>query len=228
MSAVDDDTMESEVLRPVRSAVASSVSPVAHWRLHRRAHQRPGASRRRGSIVVRHRREAPVLGSPLTSCSEDAVKQMAVGAQRPLGADVAIAGPARPDPTSRICQPVGTVWYGMAIIPGTSPRRSRHDCPSIASASAGFSTTAEHAANASCRLAELRRAFVAVVPPPSGLLGRIGEESCAGWRRPALDPRAASPPAVPRRRPFPERSQDRCRICPSASPSPSLGGGGAP
>ena len=52
--------------------------------------------------------------------SEEAVKQMAEGAQRVLGADVAIAVTGVAGPDEQDGQPVGTVWYGIAI-PGHEP-----------------------------------------------------------------------------------------------------------
>ena len=55
-----------------------------------------------------------------TVVSEESVKQMAEGAQRVLGADVAIAVTGVAGPDEQDGQPVGTVWYAVAI-PGHEP-----------------------------------------------------------------------------------------------------------
>ena len=47
--------------------------------------------------------------------TEEAVKQMAEGAQRVLGADVAISVTGVAGPDEMEGQPVGTVWYGIAV-----------------------------------------------------------------------------------------------------------------
>jgi nicotinamide-nucleotide amidase len=52
--------------------------------------------------------------------SEAAAKQMAVGACAALGADVGISVTGVAGPAEMEGQPVGTVWYGLAI-PGHEP-----------------------------------------------------------------------------------------------------------
>jgi nicotinamide-nucleotide amidase len=52
--------------------------------------------------------------------SEEAAKQMAVGATRALRADVGIALTGVAGPAEQEGQPVGTVWYAF-VIPGHEP-----------------------------------------------------------------------------------------------------------
>ena len=83
----------------------------------------PGASRTfRGSIASYATEvKRSVLGVTADLVvSEEAVQQMAVGAQRVLGADVAVAVTGVAGPDEMEGQPVGTVWYAVAI-PGHEP-----------------------------------------------------------------------------------------------------------
>ena len=52
--------------------------------------------------------------------SRECAEQMAVGAQRVLGADVGIAATGVAGPAEQDGRPVGTVWFGFAV-PGAPP-----------------------------------------------------------------------------------------------------------
>jgi nicotinamide-nucleotide amidase len=123
--AVDDDTMESEVLRlcEERGWTIGVAESLTGGFIGARLANVPGASRTfRGSIASYATDvKRSVLGvTAELVVSEEAVKQMAEGAQRVLAADVAVSitGVAGPDEMEG--QPVGTVWYGLAI-PGREP-----------------------------------------------------------------------------------------------------------
>ena len=78
----------------------------------------PGASRTfRGSIASYATEvKRDILGVTAEQVvTEEAAKQMAEGAQRVLGADVAISATGVAGPEEMEGQPVGTVWYGIAI-----------------------------------------------------------------------------------------------------------------
>ncbi len=118
--AVDDDTMESEVLRLCESrgwtlGVAESLTGGF---IGGRIANVPGASQTyRGSVAsyaTEVKRE--VLGVTAEHVvSEEAAKQMAEAAQRVLGADVGIAATGVAGPDEMEGQPVGTVFYAFAI-----------------------------------------------------------------------------------------------------------------
>ena len=123
--AVDDDTMESEVLRlcEERGWSLGVAESLTGGFIGARLTNVPGASRTfRGSIASYATEvKRSVLGVTAEKVvSEEAVKQMAVGAQRVLGADVAIAVTGVAGPDEQDGQPVGTVWYGIAV-PGHEP-----------------------------------------------------------------------------------------------------------
>jgi nicotinamide-nucleotide amidase len=123
--AVDDDTMESEVLRlcEERGWSLGVAESLTGGFIGARLTNVPGASRTfRGSIASYATDvKRSVLGVTADLVvSEEAVKQMAVGAQRVLGADVAIAVTGVAGPDEQDGQPVGTVWYGIAL-PGHEP-----------------------------------------------------------------------------------------------------------
>jgi nicotinamide-nucleotide amidase len=123
--AVDDDTMESEVLRlcEERGWTLGVAESLTGGFIGSRLTNVPGASRTfRGSIASYATDvKRSVLGVTADLVvSEEAVKQMAVGAQRVLDADVAIAVTGVAGPDEQDGQPVGTVWYGIAI-PGHEP-----------------------------------------------------------------------------------------------------------
>jgi nicotinamide-nucleotide amidase len=123
--AVDDETMESEVLRlcEERGWTLGVAESLTGGFIGARLTNVPGASRTfRGSIASYATDvKRSVLGVTAEKVvSEEAVKQMAAGAQRVLGADVAISVSGVAGPDEQEGQPVGTVWYGIAI-PGHEP-----------------------------------------------------------------------------------------------------------
>jgi len=117
---VDDETMESVVLDLLRQrnltlGVAESVTAGL---VAARLAAVPGASDAlMGSIVSYHEDvKRSVLGVTAERVvSEECAKQMAEGARRVLGADVglSVTGVAGPDELEG--QPVGTVWFGLAL-----------------------------------------------------------------------------------------------------------------
>ncbi len=118
--AVDDDTMESEVLRlcEARGWTVGVAESLTGGFIGGRIANVPGASRTyRGSIAsyaTEVKRDVLGVTSELV-VSEDGARQMAEAAQRVLGADVGISatGVAGPDEMEGV--PVGTVFYGIAI-----------------------------------------------------------------------------------------------------------------
>jgi len=123
--AVDDETMESEVLRlcEERGWSLGVAESLTGGFIGARLTNVAGASRTfRGSIASYATEvKRSVLGVTAEKVvSEEAVKQMAVGAQHVLGADVAIAVTGVAGPDEQDGQPVGTVWYGIAL-PGHEP-----------------------------------------------------------------------------------------------------------
>jgi nicotinamide-nucleotide amidase len=118
--AVDDETMESSVLSQCEArgwTIGVAESLTGGFTGARLANV-PGASRVfRGSIASYATDvKRDVLGVTAEHVvTEEAAKQMAEGAQRVLGADVGISitGVAGPDEMEG--QPVGTVWYAIAI-----------------------------------------------------------------------------------------------------------------
>src|SRR3954454_5790574 len=123
--AVDDDTMESEVLRlcAERGWSLGVAESLTGGFIGARLTNVPGASRTfRGSIASYATDvKRSMLGVTAEKVvSEESVKQMAQGAQRVLGADVAIAVTGVAGPDEQDGQPVGTVWYAVAL-PGHEP-----------------------------------------------------------------------------------------------------------
>jgi nicotinamide-nucleotide amidase len=123
--AVDDDTMESEVLRlcEERGWTLGVAESLTGGFIGARLTNVPGASRTYRGAIASYATDVKrsVLGvTAELVVSEDAVKQMAVGAQRVLGADVGIAVTGVAGPHEQDGQPVGTVWYGVAL-PGHEP-----------------------------------------------------------------------------------------------------------
>ena len=94
---------------------------------------------------------------------------MAEGAQRVLGADVAIAVTGVAGPDEQDGQPVGTVWYGIAI-PGHETEAITARLPFDRERIRQFSTITLlnllRMRLLALRVSALRRAFLAVVPPP--------------------------------------------------------------
>ena len=118
--AVDDDTMESEVLRlcEARGWSLGVAESLTGGFIGARIANVPGASRTfRGSIASYATDvKRSVLGVTAEQVvTEEAAKQMAEGAQRVLGADVGISATGVAGPDEMEGQPVGTVWYGLAI-----------------------------------------------------------------------------------------------------------------
>jgi nicotinamide-nucleotide amidase len=123
--AVDVETMESEVLRlcEARGWSLGVAESLTGGFVGARLTNAPGASRTfRGSIASYATDvKRSVLGVTAEQVvSEEAAVQMAQGAQRVLGADVAISVTGVAGPDEQDGQPVGTVWYGLAL-PGRPP-----------------------------------------------------------------------------------------------------------
>jgi nicotinamide-nucleotide amidase len=121
--AVDDDTMESEVLRlcEARGWTLGVAESLTGGFIGGRIANVPGASRTfRGSIASYATEvKRDLLGITAEKVvSEDAAKEMAEAAQRVLGADVGISATGVAGPDEMDDQPVGTVFYGIAV-PGT-------------------------------------------------------------------------------------------------------------
>jgi nicotinamide-nucleotide amidase len=118
--AVNDDTMESEVLRlcEARGWSLGVAESLTGGFIGARIANVPGASRTfRGSIASYATDvKRSVLGVTAEwVITEAAAKQMAEGAQRVLGADVGISATGVAGPDEMEGQPVGTVWYGIAV-----------------------------------------------------------------------------------------------------------------
>ena len=119
--AVDDETMESEVLRlcEARGWTLGVAESLTGGLIGARIANVPGASRTfRGSLAsyaTEVKRE--LLGVTAESVvSEESAKQMAEGAQqRARRRRRPSRSPGSPAPTSMDGQPVGTVWYAIAI-----------------------------------------------------------------------------------------------------------------
>jgi len=117
---VDDDTMESVVLQMLRERGLSLglAESVTGGLVAGRITNVPGASEVFRGSVVSYASEVKyeVLGVPEGPVvSEEAAAAMAVGAQRVLGADVALALTGVAGPTEQDGMPVGTLCVGMAI-----------------------------------------------------------------------------------------------------------------
>jgi competence/damage-inducible protein CinA-like protein len=123
--AVDDETMESEVLRlcEARGWSLGVAESLTGGFIGGRIANVPGASRTfRGSIAsyaTDVKRSVLGVDAELVVTAE-AAKQMAVGAQRVLGADVGLSATGVAGPDEMEGQPVGTVWFGIAL-PGHEP-----------------------------------------------------------------------------------------------------------
>jgi nicotinamide-nucleotide amidase len=118
--AVDDETMESEVLRlcEERGWSLGVAESLTGGFIGARIANVPGASRTfKGSLAsyaTEVKRELLDVTAP-SVVGEEAAKQMAEGAQRLLGADVTVAVTGVAGPDEMDGQPVGTVWYAVAI-----------------------------------------------------------------------------------------------------------------
>jgi nicotinamide-nucleotide amidase len=122
---VDDETIEYSVITRLKArgwtlGVAESVTGGL---VGARLADPPGASETyRGSIVSYATDvKRSVLGVTAEHVvSGECARQMAAGAQRVLGADVGIAVTGVAGPDEQDGQPVGTVWFGLAV-PGHEP-----------------------------------------------------------------------------------------------------------
>jgi nicotinamide-nucleotide amidase len=118
--AVDDETMESEVLRlcEARAWTLGVAESLTGGLVGARIANVPGASRVFRGSVASYATEVKrsVLGVTAEQVvSEEAAREMAEAAQRVLGADVGIAATGVAGPTEQDGQPVGTVWFGIAV-----------------------------------------------------------------------------------------------------------------
>jgi nicotinamide-nucleotide amidase len=118
--AVDDETMESEVLRmcEARGWSLGVAESLTGGFIGARIANVPGASRTfKGSLAsyaTEVKRE--LLGVTAESVvGEESAKQMAEGAQKLLDADVTVSVTGVAGPDEMDGQPVGTVWYAIAI-----------------------------------------------------------------------------------------------------------------
>jgi nicotinamide-nucleotide amidase len=123
--AVDDDTMESTVLAlcAARGWTLGVGESLTGGFIGARLANVPGASATFRGAVASYATEVKrtLLGVTAPEVvSEAAAKQMAVGACAALGADVGISVTGVAGPAEMEDQPVGTVWYGLAI-PGHEP-----------------------------------------------------------------------------------------------------------
>jgi nicotinamide-nucleotide amidase len=121
---VDDETMEHVVLAQLeqRGWTLGVAESLTGGLIGARIASVPGASRvfrgTIGSYATEVKRS--VLGVTAASVvSEECVRQMAEGARRVLGADVGIATTGVAGPDEQEGQPVGTVWFGLALPDGT-------------------------------------------------------------------------------------------------------------
>jgi nicotinamide-nucleotide amidase len=122
---VDDQTMESVVsdLLRERGWTVGLAESVTGGLVGSRMSEAPGSSEVfRGSIVSYATDvKRSVLGVTAESViSAQCARQMAEGARRVLSADVGLAVTGVAGPTEQEGQPVGTVWFGLAL-PGREP-----------------------------------------------------------------------------------------------------------
>ena len=118
--AVDDQTMESVVLKACaeRGWSLGVAESLTGGLIGARLANVPGASKTfRGSIASYATEvKRSVLGVTASSVvSAKCVAQMAEGAQRVLECDVAVAVTGVAGPDEQEGQPVGTVWFGVAV-----------------------------------------------------------------------------------------------------------------
>ncbi|GDX30742.1 CinA-like protein [Actinomycetes bacterium] len=118
--AVDDETMESVVLKACaeRGWSLGVAESLTGGLIGARLANVPGASATfRGSIASYATEvKRSVLGVTARSVvSAECVAQMAEGAQKVLGCDAAVAVTGVAGPDEQEGQPVGTVWFGVAV-----------------------------------------------------------------------------------------------------------------
>jgi nicotinamide-nucleotide amidase len=122
---IDDETIEHAVLRALGQhgwtlGVAESLTAGL---ISSRLGAVPGASQSFRGAVVSYATEVKrdLLGVTAEHVvGEECVREMARGAQTVLGADVGIAVTGVAGPDEQDGQPVGTVWFGIAL-PGRAP-----------------------------------------------------------------------------------------------------------
>jgi nicotinamide-nucleotide amidase len=117
---VDDETMEHAVLTRLhaRGWTLGIAESLTGGLVGARIADVPGASDTfRGSLASYATEvKRDVLGVTAEHVvSRDCAEQMAAGAQRVLGADVGISATGVAGPTPQDDQPIGTVWFGMAL-----------------------------------------------------------------------------------------------------------------
>lgn len=118
--AVDDETMEHAVLRRLeaRGWTLGVAESLTGGLIGARVASVPGASRTfRGSIASYATEvKRSVLGVETERVvSKECAQEMAEGARRVLGADVGIATTGVAGPDEQDGQPVGTVWFAIAL-----------------------------------------------------------------------------------------------------------------
>ena len=117
---VDDETVESEVLRLCegRGWTLGVAESLTGGLVGARIANVAGASRVFRGAVASYATEVKrsVLGVTAEHVvSEEAAREMAEAAQRVLGADIGISTTGVAGPTEQDGQPVGTVWFGIAV-----------------------------------------------------------------------------------------------------------------
>ncbi len=130
---VDEETMEAVVLGLLRErgwtlAVAESVTGGL---VSARLVDAPGASDtfRGGLVTYATDVKRPVLGVTAEKVvSGECAIQMAEGIRRVMGADVGLGVTGVAGPTEQDGEPVGTVWFGVAL-PGMAPEAVRGRLP---------------------------------------------------------------------------------------------------
>jgi nicotinamide-nucleotide amidase len=130
---VDDETMEFVVLRSLeeRGWTLGVAESLTGGLIGGRIANVAGASRTFRGTVGCYATEVKRTLLGVTAehvVSADAAKQMAVGAQRALGADVGISVTGVAGPDEQDGQPVGTVWFGLAL-PGLAPEAVSNRLP---------------------------------------------------------------------------------------------------
>jgi nicotinamide-nucleotide amidase len=123
--AVDDETMEHAVLSRLeaRGWTLGVAESLTGGLVGARLADVPGASAVFRGSVASYATDVKrsVLGVTAAQVvSRAAAEEMALGAQRVLDADVGIAATGVAGPTPLDGQPVGTVWFGLAV-PGAPP-----------------------------------------------------------------------------------------------------------
>src|SRR5581483_10020049 len=122
---VDDQTMESVVSDLLREKgwTLGLAESVTGGLVGSRISDAPGSSEIFKGSIVSYATEVKrsVLGVTAENVvSAESARQMAEGARRVLGADVGLAVTGVAGPTEQEGQPVGTVWFGLAM-PGREP-----------------------------------------------------------------------------------------------------------